>query len=373
MTESAKTIRLGIVGCGSVTQLRHLPALRQVSGIEVVALSDVDSARLENVAGRFGMAQRYGDYRELIASGNVEAVAICTPPGFHASIALAAINAGKHVFVEKPLALSLQECDGMIERAAANATLKVLVGFNLRWHRLVREARALIRSGELGEIRMARTILTSGVRLSRDYADWRQRRESGGGAIFELGVHHFDVLRFLLGTEVSELYASSGAFDATAIVAARMNDDVQIVASFSEGTGESHELEIYGDKGWLRVSCYRADGIEQLKIGEYSGTLNARLQRWKRTFRELPVMFRQARRGGDYVASYTEQWRHFAEAIICDAPVQSTLTDGRRALEIALAAWESNSTQRAVRLTNAGETPRHKQSIQNAETCASRS
>lgn len=372
MTLHAQTIRLGIVGCGSVTQLRHLPALRRVNDIEVVALCDVNKATLENVAGQFGIARRYQDDRELIESGGIDAVAICTPPRFHAVVALAAIDAGKHVFVEKPLALSLQECDAMIERAAANQSLKVLIGFNLRWHRLVREARALIQSGELGEIRMARTVLSSGVRLSRDYADWRKRRESGGGAIFELGVHHFDALRFLLGTEVAELYASSGAFDATAIVAARMNDDTQIVASFSEGTGESHEIEIYGDKGWLRVACHRADGLEKLKIGEYPGAINARLQRWKRTVRELPVMLRQARRGGDTVASYTNQWRHFAEAITRDAPVRSTLMDGRRALEIALAAWESNSTQRAVRLTNRGGKTKRERLSEDTRAAVSR-
>ena len=372
MTQDTKTIRLGIVGCGNIMQLRHLPALRQARGIEVVALSDVDVARLRSVADEFKVAHRYQDYRELVESGGVDAVAVCTPPRFHAVVALAALRAGKHVFVEKPLALSLEECDGMIERAAHDETLKVLVGFNLRWHRLLCEARDAVFRGELGEVKLVRTAFTSGVRLRADFAEWRRRQETGGGALFELGVHHFDLMRFLLGSEAAEVYATSATGDETAIVAARMLSGAQVVAAFSEATGENHEIEIYGDKGWLRVACYCADGLGKLKLAQYPGAMPVRLRRLKQSFLELPQMLRQSRRGGDTVASYAGQWQHFAEAITRDAPVQSTLVDGRRALEIALAAWESNSTKRAVTLTSASETMKREQSIETTPAYVSR-
>ena len=343
-------LRLGIVGCGRVTELRHLPALGGVSGAEVVALADVDAPRLSSVAERFGVARRYGDYAELIEAGGVDAVAVCVPPQFHAEVAQAALAAGKHVFVEKPLALAREECDLLAARAALAPALKVMVGFNLRWHRLLREARATIGRGHLGEIKLVRTVFTSGVRARADFPDWRRRRESGGGALFELGVHHFDLLRFLLGDEVEEVYASSGRGDETATVAARTRGGAQVVAAFAEGTGENHELEIYGARGWLRVSCYRADGLEQLGAAEYPGSVGTRLRRMRQSLAELPRMIGQARRGGDYVASYAEEWRHFVAAIADDLPVGSTLDDGRRALDVALAAWESSETGRAVKL-----------------------
>ena len=349
-TEGARVVRLGIVGCGRVTELRHLPALGGVPGAEVVALSDVDAARLAVVADRFGVARRYGDYAELIEAGGVDAVAVCVPPRFHAEVAQAALAAGKHVFVEKPLALTDEECELLAERAASAPALKAMVGFNMRWHRLVREAREAIGRGRLGRVKLVRTVFTSGVRASADFPDWRRRRATGGGALFELGVHHFDLLRFLLRDEVEEVYASSAGNDETATVAARTVGGAQIVAAFAEGTGENHELEIYGARGWLRVSCYRADGLEQLGAGEYLGSVGTRLRRMKQSLVELPRMIGQSRRGGDYVASYAEEWRHFVSSIANDLPVEATLDDGRRALGIALAAWESSATGRAVKL-----------------------
>jgi predicted dehydrogenase len=331
LKDFAKTIRLGIVGCGGIAQLRHLPALSHAQGIEVIALSDLDEARLESIAAQFGVARRFKNYRELIESNEVDAVAVCVPTQFHAEVAMAALAAGKHVLVEKPLALTLDECDLLIERATRNESLKVLIGFNLRWHRLVLEARERIHSGELGKIKLVRTVFTNGARHGEDFADWRRRRESGGGAIFELGVHHFDLLRFLLGSEAAEVYASSAPADETAVVSARMESGALVAAAFSESACENHEIEVYGDKGWLRVACYRADGLEHFDAGQFPGAMNARLEKLKRTVFELPHLIGQARRGGDYVNSYTEQWRHFVDAITNDAPVQSTLDDGRRA------------------------------------------
>jgi predicted dehydrogenase len=342
-------IRLGVIGCGGVAELRHLPALRRVKGVEVVALADVDSSRLERVARQLGTAQRYIDYSDLIERGDVDAVAVCVPPALHVAVARAALEAGKHVFIEKPLALRLTECDLLLESADAHVALKVMVGFNLRWHRLVRAAREIIRRGELGEIKLVSTTFTSGVRLGEDFADWRRHKETGGGALFELGVHHFDLLRFLLGCEVEEVSASSAPSDETATFIARMEDGAQVVSAFSEGTGENHAVEVYGARGWLRVCLYRADGLEQFSAGQYPGAMRTRLHKLTRTFFDLPRIVQRTMRGGDQVASYAEEWRQFVRAITRDSPIECTLSDGRRALEIALAAWEASATKHAVR------------------------
>lgn len=342
-------IRLGVIGCGGAAESLHLPALRRVGGVRVAALADVDASRLARVARRFGVARRYIGYEELIEVGDVDAVAICVPPALHESVARAALEAGKHVFVEKPLALRLAECDTLLESAETHNTLKVAVGFNLRAHRLVRAAREIIGRGELGEIKLVSTVFTSGVRLDENFVDWRRRRASGGGAIFELGVHHFDLLRFLLGSDVEEVAASSAPSDETATVAARTTNGVQVVSAFSEGTGENHAVEVYGARGWLRVSPYRADGLELYRAGQYTGSASARLHNLARTLLDAPQTVARAWRGGDMAESYAEEWRQFAGAITHGSPVACTLLDGRRALEIALAAWQSSETRRMVR------------------------
>ena len=345
-------IRLGVVGCGRVTESRHLPALRRVPSIEVVALADVDEERLHNVAGAFGVAQRYTDYRALVEDKRVDAVAVCVPPALHSEIALATISARKHVFIEKPLALTLGECDLLSDAASRADSLTVMVGFNMRWHRLVREARERVRRGDLGKVKLARTLFVSGVRNRSGYPGWRRRRESGGGAILELGVHHFDLLRFVLGSDAREVYATSAAEDEAAVVSMIMSRDEHTVTSLCEGTGENHELEIYGERGWLRVSCYRADGFEQVAAGQYPGSIRGRVGKLKRTLLDLPRILRQARMGGDYVATYREEWRHFAHAVSNGRSPEATIEDGRHALEIALAAWVSTETKRAVSIVS---------------------
>jgi myo-inositol 2-dehydrogenase/D-chiro-inositol 1-dehydrogenase len=350
VAEDLKTVRVGIVGCGRVTETRHLAALRGVRGVEASALADVDAARLSRVADACGVARRYADWRGLVRDENVDAVAVCVPPALHAEVALAALDARKHVFIEKPLALTLEECD-LLDAAAGRAEgLKVAVGFNMRFHRLVREARDTLARGELGRVKLVRTVFASGMRARPEYPEWRRRRESGGGAIFELGTHHFDLVRFVLGEEAREVYASCDERDETSVVALKTDAGVQVVTALSEGTTEGHELEFYGERGSLRVSCYRADGIERLDAGQYAGSVRTRLNSLTRTLRALPRVLAQARRGGDYVNSYAEEWRHFAEAVRGRARVSATLEDGRRALEMALAAAESSRTGRAVKI-----------------------
>jgi predicted dehydrogenase len=349
VTQNARIIRLGIIGCGSVTEQRHLPALERVSGVKVIALADIDSARLGRVSEKFGVGRCYTAYSDLIELGEVEAVAVCTPPRFHTEVALAALAAGKHVLIEKPLALNLSECDLLLARAMSNDALKVMVGFNMRWHRLLREAREVIQCGKLGNVKLVRTVFTSGVRLGEDFADWRRQPETGGGALFELGVHHFDLLRFLFQCEVEQVAATGALGDETECVLMRMECGAQVVSAFSEGTGENHAIEVYGDGGWLRISCYRADGLEQFETGAYPGAPATHLRNWARTFRNLPRMIQQARQGGEYVASYAQEWRHFVKAINEDLPVECCLLDGRRALEIALAAHEASVMKRAIR------------------------
>src|SRR4029079_2635056 len=213
---------MGMIGCGSVARERHLPALRSLPDVQVVAVADCDSNRIDQVGDQFQIPSRSTDYRSLLENPAIDAVAVCVPVQLHVEVALASLEAGKHVFVEKPLSLALAEIDRLIE-AAARSSKKVIVGFNLRRHRLLREAREIIRSGRLGRLELIRSTLTSNhVKVP----EWRAKRESGGGALIEMAVHHFDLWRFLLGTEVAEVFTfsrSSEWEDETATVSARMS------------------------------------------------------------------------------------------------------------------------------------------------------
>jgi len=198
-----------------------------------------------------------------------------------------------------------------------------------------------------------RSVFTNGAQQAQNSTNWRNCTSLGGGALLDLGIHHFDLFRFLMFDEVAEICAASGSDSDAVTITARMRGGARIVSAFCNGTGANHEIEIYGDDGWLRLSLYRANGLEQFDAGEYPGAIQKRVGQLRQTLRAMPHLIRRVRQGGDQMASYTEEWRSFAAAIIHNAPVECSLADGRHALEIALAADEANRTNRAIEIPSA--------------------
>jgi myo-inositol 2-dehydrogenase / D-chiro-inositol 1-dehydrogenase len=350
----AEAVKIGLIGCGWVAENIHLPALQYGADAQVVAVAESDPDRLHEVAERFHIKHRYTNFLDLLTNPKVDAVAVCVPARFHIEVALAALDAGKHLFVEKPLALGIEDCEQLIERAAKFPGLKVMVGFNMRWHCLVRQAQEMILQGGLGPLEMIRSVLTS---YHENIPPWRMRRHTGGGVFFEMAVHHFDLWRFLLRSEIREVFASSRSVkfeDDTATVTARMDNGLLATAVFSQQTTAGNEIDIYGQSGHLRVSCYRFDGLEFNSISTASGDFGSRMRRFFQSVKTLPQGLANMRRGGEFMASYRAEWRHFTDCIRQDRPTQCTLEDGRRALQAALAAAESASTGKSVQVSNVG-------------------
>jgi myo-inositol 2-dehydrogenase / D-chiro-inositol 1-dehydrogenase len=355
MNDPSPRLRLGIIGCGIVAARGHLPALRTVPEIEVVAAADIDPDRLRGVADAFQIPGRYADPSALIADPGVEAVAVCLPARLHVDVALAALEAGRHVFLEKPIALSLADAERLVVRAN-HSSLTVLMGFNLRRHRLVREARQLLRQGIVGRVELVRSVLASNTRSHDDAPAWRKRRQLGGGEFFETAVHHFDLWRFLLDTDIEEIFATSQSReweDEAAAVTARLANGALATAMFSTRTTDANTLEIYGHEGRLSLSLMRFDGLEFWPVSKPSGDLPTRVRAFTRALAALPPALLRARQGGDFLDSYRSEWRHFAACIRQRAPVDCTLEDGYRSLEAILAAIESASQGRAVQVAPA--------------------
>jgi myo-inositol 2-dehydrogenase/D-chiro-inositol 1-dehydrogenase len=340
-------LKLGIIGCGWATANLHLPALRRIPGYAVVALVDRDLQRAQELGGRFNIRRCFSEASEVIAGADVDAVAICVPPADHADLAIAAIHAGKHVFIEKPMTLSIEQADRVVECAAA-ADRKVLVGFNLRWHRLILQAKAMLDEGRLGALSLMRTIFTNALRHDDRIPAWRRDRSLGGGVIQDLAVHHFDLWRFLLSTDVQQISVSGRSErwqDEAAAVSARMANGILISSVAASGTSETHELECYGEAGRLRVSCYRYDGLQQYP--EPAGLAGLIRGAYDKAM-AWPYAVSRMRCGGEIAASYDAQWRHFLHCMRTGARVGCTVEDGRRAVQLAVAATESLLTGQPI-------------------------
>ncbi|BCA55527.1 inositol 2-dehydrogenase [Nitrospira sp. KM1] len=347
--EGDTEIRIGFVGCGRVTEQLHLPALKSLQGMKIVGLADMDPEALHRASRHVDAEYRFTDYQDLLKVDSIDAVAICVPAQKHVEVALAALDAGKHLFIEKPLALTLEDCDRLIDRAS-RTTRMVMLGFNVRWHRLARQARALIQEGRLGPLDLIRSVLTS----SHDSVpEWRKTRATGGGAMLEMAIHHFDLWRYLAQAEVEEVsaYTRSGLWeDESATVIARMSNGVLATVACAERTSQNNSVEICGRTGSLALSFYRFDGLECATTTSIPGDVRSRVDAAKRLIQELPQALLGFRHGGEWLLSYRDEWRHFLASLQNGAQPGCTLEDGRQALAVALAAINSASTGKSVRV-----------------------
>lgn len=153
-------LRVGVIGCGSIAQHRHIPEYKANKNVELVAVCDINEDRVNEVAAKYQIAA-YTNYEELLSSGVVDAVSVCTPNYLHAPISIAALNSGLHVLCEKPMATSKQEAEEMIA-AAKDSGKKLMIGHNQRFVPSHQRARQLIASGEIGKIYSFRTAFGHG-------------------------------------------------------------------------------------------------------------------------------------------------------------------------------------------------------------------
>jgi predicted dehydrogenase len=330
-----------MVGCGFVTMDRHLPAVRHVPDVAVVALVDTEPERAAELAARLAPKARAASLEEVLGDPTVEALAVCTPPASHLDVALAGLDAGKHLLVEKPISASLEDADRLIA-AAAQSGARVMVGFNLRRHRLVERARRVLRAGRLGTVQALRTAFTSPILDGA--VDWQGRRSLGGGALLDRAVHHFDLWRFLLGTEIVEVSAltqSRRGDDQSAVITARAADGLLVTTLVLDDSAVSQDLAIYGTDGAVFVDCCRVDGFHLAPRREPPGSLRSRLRRARESLEHPSETVQAIRRGGDFRVGFEEQWRHFAHAIREGIEPSPSLADGRAAMEIAVAAARS--------------------------------
>jgi myo-inositol 2-dehydrogenase / D-chiro-inositol 1-dehydrogenase len=338
-------LRVGLVGCGYATTQCHLPALARISEAEAVALADVDERVLKSVAERWGVSRLYGSASDLASDPSVDVVAVCVPPALHAEVSLGALESGKHVFIEKPLATSLSEADLIARRVAASQ--QVAVGFNLRCHALIDQARVLLQSGALGRVHAIRTTFTDPPRKGDSLPAWRRSRALGGGALADKAVHHFDLWRFLLEDEVDQVHSFVGGDDETVVVSARMCGGA-LASVIVSPSRVRNDVTVFGDKGELDISLYRFDGVTFSAPGEIPGAPRARVRRAGTALAQLAGGVGALRGGGYFALSYGEQWRRFAQAIQEGTPPAAGIHDGREALLITLAALRAADDGRAV-------------------------
>jgi predicted dehydrogenase len=264
----------GLIGCGDIARRRVAPALRELENCELVAVSRADAARAEAFAAEFGARRWHADWHELLKDTEVEAVYIATPVHLHAEQAIAAAEAGKHVLCEKPMALSVDECDRM--NAAAEASgVRLGVAYYRRFYPVVERVAEILRSGEIGVPVVAQMNAFERFEPGPDHPRrWLlDKKLSGGGPMFDFGSHRIEVLLNLFGPP-SRVQAVTGnvlfrrEVEDTACAIFQFEGWTQAALTVTHAAREPQDtLEIFGSEGSVCADVLN-DGRLRIRTAE---------------------------------------------------------------------------------------------------------
>lgn len=258
-------VRLAVLGCGAVAQINHLPALCASEHAEAVVVVDADADRARSIAERFGVPESATDYREVL--DRVEAAVVALPNSLHAPVSVELLRRGIHVLVEKPMALTVRECDEMIAAAeAGGATLAV--GLDFRFFDSTRWVKDFLEAGFLGELR--KFDLRQGVIPRWPFAsDFLLRKETaGGGVLADFGVHVLDLLLVWLGEweSVDYLDDAKGGLDSDCEIHLRMRSGVAGTVEVSRTRNLRNTWLFEGDRATLEVGSWDPDPLIVLRF-----------------------------------------------------------------------------------------------------------
>ena len=255
-------IRIAVIGAGGIAQVAHLPVLRKISGVEIVAICDNDLSKAQALAARFDVKSTYDDIEEVLRYAEADAVVICTPNHLHEIHVVAALSGGLHVLCERPLALRAEGVEGVL-KAAERYGKRVMVGMNHRFRTDVQAVRGFLNGGELGLVDAIRGGWYT-FQPSRQMVGWRlHRQEAGGGALLDLGLPLIDLGLWLSGWPIPKRVSAhlvgrtaGGVEDiASALIVCENGTSISVDVSWRHmGEGERFWFDVVGKKGAASIA-----------------------------------------------------------------------------------------------------------------------
>lgn len=258
-----RMIRWGVLSTANIASKQVLPAIVDASKAELVAIGSANIEKREAIASAFRIPNQYDSYEGVLADPDVEAVYIPLPNSLHKKWVIKAAEAGKHILVEKPIALSIQDAEEMFEACEKHGVL-LMEAFMYQFHPEHAFVKALIQSGELGDIQLMRSAFTFNIGENADN-NIRMNPELGGGSIFDVGCYCLHSIRYLLDTEPKEIYVQGHihpehGVDMSAQGVLKLENGVQAMFDCGFTSTDREKYEIIGSKGSVEVtSAYRPD------------------------------------------------------------------------------------------------------------------
>ena len=336
-----KIVQVGLIGAGRIGQVHASTIAYRVSSAQLAAVTDPVPGAAQAVAATYGVPEIAADYRQIVADPNIDAVMICTPTDTHAEIIIAAAQAGKHIFCEKPVALNLKDTDAAIQ-AVERAGVKLQIGFNRRFDANFARVRKAVASGEIGAPQIIHVISRDPAPPPLAYI------RSSGGIFLDMTNHDWDIARFLIGSEIDEVYVQGGVMVDPAIGAAGDIDTHVTLLRFANGvigTVDNSRQAVYGYD--QRVEVFGSQGAIHT---ENNYPNNSVISTADAVRRDLPLNFFMQR----YVDAFAAEIAAFVDAVAGGRPVAVDGRDGRMALVVGLAAKKSFEERRPVKVSEIG-------------------
>ncbi|MCZ1264755.1 Gfo/Idh/MocA family protein [Paenibacillus tundrae] len=335
-----KKLNVGIIGCGSIARLRHIPEYAVNPNVGNITFCDYKIERAEKFASSYG-SRAYVTHKELLLHEKPDIVSICTPLASHANIAVDSANSGAHVLCEKPIASSEVDAIAMIEAAKRNNVL-LMIGHNQRFFPWHIKAKEIIKEGRLGKPLSFRSMFShSGPEhWSADGINswFFDKSQAMAGVVADLGIHKVDIIRWLLEDDVAEVGATmqtlcktNTELDDNAVIMLRMkNGAIGVVeVSWTFPNGEKNTTEIIFERGIMKIDDYLTENV----IVEFSnGTIE------KYSFKQQTI--------GKRVQINSMVIDNFVNSVLNQTKPLISGEEGLKALEIILAAISSNEEKK---------------------------
>ncbi len=332
------SLKLGLIGAGRIGRLHAEHLTLRIPSAELVMVADPYEKAARECAERYAIPAYHQDYRAVLDRPDIDAVAVCSSTDTHARIAIEAAQAGKHIFCEKPIALDLASIDQVLD-TVQHAGVKLQIGFNRRFDANHRRIHQAVEQGEIGRPCMLHVVSRDPEPPSLAYL------QTSGGIFLDMTIHDFDMARFLVGSEVEEVFAQARTLNYPEIATVGDVDTALIMLQFANGAigtisnsrqaayGYDQRVELLGSAGAISTE------------NNYPNT--AIISNARGIHRDLPLHFFLER----YTESFVAEMMAFVDAVLHDTPVPVTGYDGRVPVLMALAASKSLAEHRPVRLS----------------------
>ncbi|KAA3646517.1 MAG: gfo/Idh/MocA family oxidoreductase [Chloroflexi bacterium] len=320
------TLNVGVIGLGEIGQA-HCDALSHIERANLVAVADVDETVLEDTAKKYG-ATPYSDYEAMMEHDDLQAVVIATPDAIHKDPCLSAAAAGKHILVEKPIAMTVEESEEIIQAAEA-ANVKLMVGFTVRYFSQYIHAKDAVARGDLGDVISVFARRTNLI-TQPDRVNGRT------GVMFFLGVHDFDAMRWIVGSEPVSVYCeSANAVDSKYPIE---NETFSIIRFTNGAIGCAHI-------GWYLPANHPAGFDFKLDVTGSQGILSLDMMK-----QGIELHTTSGSRYPFMAAPLIAEDKDFVDAVLDDGPSPVSGHDGLVAVRMVLGALESIESNQPVKL-----------------------